>query len=366
MLITAYGTSSLFGQMGNKIMWALGNAVFPDCHSLHVNSIEELRDAVLGRKLPNILLFSENPEHNLLNVTSRINPSVVVFYEDPSDIAGYMLRHRKVVWPAALQVACQNIATVAEVVVNPATLVIRRAPDLILGELIEQIATHFGLNLAPSHWQDIVTTLGLSDPARLHAPVEALMAELFDDYRPPAFGIYELTADVVHLMELVYGPLRQVFDLAPLSEIFWPVEVFFSQTQQKSISGVTSSPIDLLGPARYLYFGPYLCLPPGQWRLHAVFEVKENLSFNKIEVDICQGDGVLSYGLFDIPVRGNFEVLTEIEVKQPERPLEFRIFLKEGAIEGLFTLKSVSWTNVSRMPSASEAAPRKMLTSKAS
>lgn len=80
-----------------------------------------------------------------------------------------------------------------------------------------------------------------------------------------------------------------------------------------------------------------------------------------MEVDICQGDSVLSYGLFDIPVRGTFEVLTEIEVKQPERPLEFRIFMKEGAIEGLFELKRVIWNNISAPPAASAAAPRRML-----
>lgn len=361
MLITAYGTSSLFGQMGSKIMRALGNAVFPDCYHVHASSIEELRDAVLGRKTPNILLFSENPERNLVSVTSRINPASVVFCEDPSDIAGYVLRHRKVVWPAALQVACQNIATMAEVLANPSTLRIERSGDISLSDIFERISQHFGLALMPFHWRDIIATLDLDGPEQLHVPVETLMATLFDDYRPPVFGIYELTANVVQLMEQVYGPLRKLHEPEPLHEIRWPVEVFFSQTPQRLISGVTPDPISLLGPSRYIYFGPYLCLPPGHWTLHAVFEVKENLSYNKVEVDICQGDSVLSYGLFDIPVRGTFEVLTEIEVKQPERPLEFRIFMKEGAIEGLFELKRVIWNNISRTSTASVAAPRKML-----
>ncbi len=360
MLITAYGTSSLFGQMGNKIMRALGDTILPDCYHIHASSIEELRDAILGRKIPNILLFSENPERNLVSVTSRINAASVVFCEDPSDIAGYVLRHRKVVWPAALQVACQNIATMAEVLANPSTLRIQRSEGITLSEIIERITQHFGLACAPFHWQGITAALDLDDPGQLHVPVETLMANLFDDYRPPVFGIYELTANVVQLMEQVYGPLRKVHDPGPIGEIRWPVEVFFSQTSQKMISGVTQDPIDLLGPARYIYFGPYLCLPPGQWTLQAVFEVKENLSYNKVEVDICQGDSVLSYGLFDIPVRGRFEVLTEIEVKQPERPLEFRIFMKEGAIEGLLELKQVIWNNISRTPTAS-AAPRRIL-----
>lgn len=362
MLITAYGTSSLFGQTGNKIMRALGDAVFPDCYHIHASSIEELRDAVLGRKTPNILLYSENPERDLVSVTSRINPAAVVFYEDPSDIAGYLLRHRKVVWPAALQVACQNIATMAEALASPACLRLERSGDATLGGIIERIARHFGLALTPFHWKEIIAALDLDGPGQLNEPIETLMAALFDDYRPPAFGIYELTADVVQLMEQVYGPLRRVHEPGPLHEIRWPVGVFFSQTSQKQISGVTQDPINLLGPARYLYFGPYLCLPPGKWSLQAVFEVNENLSYNKVEVDICQGDSVLSYGLFDIPVRGKFEVLTEIEINQPERPLEFRIFMKEGAIEGLFELKRVVWNNIYRASTALAPTPRRMLT----
>lgn len=330
--------------MGSKIMRALGNSFFPDCYHIHASSIEELLDAVLGRKTPNIMLFSENPEQNLISVTSRINPSAIVFYEDPLDIAGYILRYRKIVWPAALQVACQNIATTAEVLSNPATLIIQRSDSLTLGEIIERISGYFGLALTPKHLHDIVKSLDLHDLSQFREPVESLMATVFDDYRPPLFGIPELSTDVVGLMEKVIGPLRQIPEHEPIPEIRWPVEVFFSQTPQKSVSGVTANPIDLMGPARYLYFGPYLCLPPGLWAMKAVFEVKDNLSFNMVEVDIYQGDNVLSYGQFDIPARGSFEVLTMIEIKQPERPVEFRIFMKEGAIEGAIELKSVVWS----------------------
>ncbi len=356
MLIRAYGTSSLFGLASRRIMQALVEVLLPGCFQLEASTLEGLREAVTGRKTPSILLYAVDPDLSLVEVTHRVNPASVYFYEDPSDIVGFALRESQTVWPTALQVACKNIATVAAVIAAPQTLVIRRDPGLTLDAVISELCGHFGLPVTQEKRLEIAASLGIQDRANLEDPLEQWLQAQFEHYRPPMFGIYEVSGDVVELMETVYGPLRSLLVHQPVRDLQWPVQLFFSQTPQRTISGVTADPLSLLGPARYLYFGPYYCLPSGWWNLKVVFEVRENLSFNKVEIDVCQAGDSLSYGLFDIPVRGRFEIDTEIEIRLPEVPLEFRIFLKEGAIEGLLELKRVTWSMSEQPPNEQDGA----------
>jgi hypothetical protein len=101
--------------------------------------------------------------------------------------------------------------------------------------------------------------------------------------------------------------------------------------------------IAMMGSARYLIWGPYCFVPPGQWRVNAEIEVTENYSGNVILVDISIEKGLViaAKGQVALPSVGFFRFSLDFETGENLSPIEFRIFMAKGGIEGKFAFRCV-------------------------
>lgn len=99
-----------------------------------------------------------------------------------------------------------------------------------------------------------------------------------------------------------------------------------------------AGPIELLGPARALSFGPFLFLPEGSWQLTVDFESLGNRGGNTLMFDVFVDGQVKNASEFDLLDDGNFTFSCEFAVRDPWSPFEFRSHMRKGAIEGRFTL----------------------------
>lgn len=97
-----------------------------------------------------------------------------------------------------------------------------------------------------------------------------------------------------------------------------------------------TNPIDLMGPARCLTFGPYLYLPRGRWKARFTFLSKGNASSNTLGFDIVTAQHIEIDRTFDVTVSGKFAFDCEFAINDPHSPIEFRTFLRRGSIEGRF------------------------------
>ena len=97
---------------------------------------------------------------------------------------------------------------------------------------------------------------------------------------------------------------------------------------------------DMTGPSRFLTYGPYFCLPCGRWAAEWQFTVQENHSGNVLILDIATGTSVVPFTA-KLPSQGVFSAEFEFPVEDARTPIEVRVALGEGAIEGRLAIGPV-------------------------
>ena len=99
--------------------------------------------------------------------------------------------------------------------------------------------------------------------------------------------------------------------------------------------------LELVGPARCLTFGPYLCLPAGRWRLRLRFTASANASTNTLGFDVTADEEVKVSQDYVVATAGKFEFTCDFQIEDAFYPFEFRTYLRRGAIEGSFSPTSL-------------------------
>ena len=131
-----------------------------------------------------------------------------------------------------------------------------------------------------------------------------------------------------------------------LESLEWPP---FALLRPDFPDRLTIGSIDLTGPARFIYYGPYFGLTRGRWQADLVLEVSDCLSDNQIAIDVVSG-GVLALVKAKLPPRGVYGCEIEFEICVASDPVEIWVQLLTGAIEGLLMLRSVHLTRTSTSP----------------
>lgn len=123
-----------------------------------------------------------------------------------------------------------------------------------------------------------------------------------------------------------------------MASIIWPREKFF-------YTGARDQPmpamISLVGPARILFYGPYLTLPRGNWTARSTVVVGDNKAGNGLRIDVCIAGNVVAMGDAVLPAEGAFAVDLPFEVEDATTAIEIRFASTEGAIDGWFDLEQV-------------------------
>jgi hypothetical protein len=125
-----------------------------------------------------------------------------------------------------------------------------------------------------------------------------------------------------------------------------PMQLFFEGNPPY---GPMQDSLELLGPARCLVYGPYICLPTGRWDLEISFSAHLTHGSNKLGVDIVEKGQLLGQCYFEILRSGTYSLTLPFTVENPLNHLEFRILLSSGSIGG--ELSKIS-ANVKQMKRA--------------
>ena len=101
-----------------------------------------------------------------------------------------------------------------------------------------------------------------------------------------------------------------------------------------------TDPINLMGPARAVLYGPYFHLPVGEWTARVEFEIDGAVSGIEAVTDVRINE-VVTEKTFAMPAKGIFAYELSFHVSDPHHAVEIRIFIKKSAIEGVFLPRSV-------------------------
>ena len=103
--------------------------------------------------------------------------------------------------------------------------------------------------------------------------------------------------------------------------------------------------VDVAGPARPLYFGPFFHFPAGSWQVELELWFSDDVGDASFAAELFTG--VLLSRARMRPGRGGwFRAEFPVQIDHPEIPIELRIWVERGAIEGRMGLRQIKFVPV--------------------
>jgi hypothetical protein len=345
MIFVAVGPPSPLCQWGVHLLRTILEISLGPINVITSNRIDDFRTTwgEGSEAHPHSLLFFDNPDASIVAILKRCDTPIVAFVEDPAEIAGYALVERGIDWKSAIRLTSLVLATLHDLYLSPKILLIRRDSELRIIDLIRSIAKHLKITLTEE--QECVVLDRVSPGATVNKEVTVEMGILAA--LPAAKPIGQISeimfegGDGRSVCEAVFEPFRKLAQGAKLSYMKWPWELFaFLRYRSTEVEDMPMLEIDMLGPARNFFFGPWLHLPTGAWTIDLNFSIFENISGNQFEIDIYNGN-FLARARGEIPKFGVFQTKIHFAVDEPSKPIELRLWMCEGAIEGRVKLNAV-------------------------
>ena len=137
----------------------------------------------------------------------------------------------------------------------------------------------------------------------------------------------EPEADLIH--HCCAGPMALAIGGSEAA-VFWPTRCFFDGDTYSSPAPLK---INMVGPARCVYYGPYLHLPEGRWQGHLIFGFTNIIDDVRLRVEIF-GEELMAEIFTRAQREGIFNMPVNFDVRKPQDPLQIRVFLESGEIEG--------------------------------
>jgi hypothetical protein len=235
-----------------------------------------------------------------------------------------------------VRLACQSLSTLHDLAVSPASAIVTsQHADLPLPDLIEGLAGHYRIELSRAAVDAALQALASTRAMRFR--------DLIPSVPEQANGVpsIEASAGDIAMAEDALDGFAPLLEGGQVRHCTWPKAIFVAGPTGAPVTG----PIELVGRARCLIHGPYAHLPAGRWQADIRFSVADNISGNKLKVDIMT-DRIIFEGTCPLPSRGSFQLAVAFDVTEPRLPIELRFHNESGAIEGTFDLHGVTASRV--------------------
>ncbi|WP_137129515.1 hypothetical protein [Rhizobium sp. FY34] len=322
-----------FGPPGAFVHWSLyalntmTGILLGNYDYVSVATVQDFRTALASRQSNNVHLYTDAPERGLSSAFIQGRMPFLALNEDPADIIGFMLRTYDMDWKQAVRQTNLSFAATSELFVSPMALRISRSNGLTIGHFIRQVLQHLGLEASDEQFDHIVQRL-LPDGTPASKVEEAILSQIANS-APIGTGL-DLSGPELRIVEALHVSMRRGENGEGPGEFRWPAELLLGKG---GMDELLDQPIEMVGPARCLVYGPYLYLPIGVWELTLALEVDENGSGNSIDVDVFHGV-VLHMETFKLPAKGRMALIIKFSVTEGREPVQIRVIQREGAIEG--------------------------------
>ena len=337
MIYCLFGLPAAFTQW---LLHVVANLIEETHGAVHVAPIvylEDLRKSWADRDGRPVLIFSDIPEAKLSQVAATAGVPTAIAHDEMPNALYYAMASRDIDLRQSIRFLSQSYATLESVFTSArAARLGPRAFSQRLRHFLPEIADHYHI--------------ALSQPG-----LERLCARLIGPGGEA--GEETVRANIARHIPLAKKDIRLRLDAAGLALARTVLDCYAPLTQGHRVERVAlpcdlmpdwdrpgrylGGPIDLTGPRRLLTAGHSLHLPAGRWRAVVQLSVADNLSGNELEVDFLLGDVSLGGVSAPLPAFGDYTFSFEFESNDAFPPLQTRVVLNEGAIEGELTLVEV-------------------------
>lgn len=311
-------------------------AIVQVCHGdydyIYASDVEALAAAWQKRKKEICLLFADCPERSISDFITQNRAPSVYFAEDPEEICEYAIHQRKISAREAARLTTLLISSFHDMILQKNIFLMYRS-SMSVYEFIQIISSVYELRLSPQQAENAAKRIGINDPRNAFTDQE------IERYNPHARqaerAFSDLSQNDILVLKTILAPFTKIYRCEPLNVVEWSNKVFFCLIKDKATSADIK--IDLVGPARFIVFGPYLHLPAGVWTATIDFEVANNDSGNVLIVDTA-GTSFPTIASTPLPPNGRFTFEHTFEVTDPRTAIELRLATAQGAIEGCLFL----------------------------
>lgn len=345
-ILFAFGMPGVMSSWGVAAVHALAREAFGEYAIIATDTIDDLRQHVQSQSKTHAVLVSQFPEAKLSELVVRKNVPFLLCLEDPIDAVSYLSRATEQRDFGLIRAVSASLACLQPLADASAALILRRndpAQRSSIDLLLKKIDQHFSIDLTLDQIANALLHVGMAPSAETptgEAPrLEEAAAAVIKGYLTPMEEVPELSDSLRETARKVLRPLEFGRTDASASIAFWPREIFLSGDRLgEGLDGT----LDLTGGARCLIYGPYLHLPTGRWNAKLLFDVDEDCHGQIFTVEIHAAE--LLGKLRVCPQgTGSFEAAVPVEVIDPRAPIEIRVMMDSGAIEGRLSAWSVEW-----------------------
>lgn len=342
MLLSLFGTPSPLTYWTLHVLRIMAQTIDPDTAFIHASRSSEWDCAwqsLEERSRRNIVFFADCPDMAIANSILSQGLPAIVAADDPGDLVAFIAASRQWGIDQASRLASQSLSALAAFSTGKSIWKVRNsAYGFILEDYVRAISNVYGLCLNGGQIKQVLHQLASAGMDAVTHQVGDEILKCVPFARRP--GGYDVAGTDVFDSDRL---LRKQYDALllgqELNHIVWPGSVFIDHDRPgHPLSGLQQ----LMGPARLLIYGPYLHLPAGSWEARVEFDVYDNYSGNRIQADVLSGaQDLLTAVTTLLPAQGAFAFVLRFDVTEPLLPLEIRVGILEGAIEGTLRLRQV-------------------------
>jgi len=335
MIFFSIGLPSRFAEWCDAFLVQLVERQFGSVQAVALNGLEELAAAVIRAQTANLVVCSRQPVVRLQTEILQAGRPFLVALGDPRaalahlvDRAGYNL----VDATRSLASSCAAMLTITKA---PHALVLTPGDAQDVLAVAAAIVQHFQIPIDPSEFSALVD----QPPG----------AELEEADGGSWWG--QLSERERSIINGALEPYISDFQGRGLDRVTWEPELFYTTAEPPGATLVPANgPIDITGRVRFLIFGPFITLPPGQWLVDVVLGFSAEAAGMSFIVEVFAGTQLASTR---IEVVGEQVVEVRLNVtigNLVDQSVEIRVFNERAAFDGRLILGYVSMTPQASLP----------------
>jgi hypothetical protein len=296
------------------------------------------------------IYLTNYPSVSVIGAIDDGDLDILFLVEDPADVARYQ---QEAMGLSLLEtVRAQAASAVANLAIGRAgrVAIIDRSADRTIGDILTQIADHLSLDVDQEALTDVIkfACCGID----IKASLETVLAARQDYYAVPrnlsggaSVGGAEGAAEIARS---VLDPLIAMARGDTIRPIVWPTEVFKFADRPDEPTPLVAN---VAGPARAIYYGPYLHLPPARYRVEAILAFSDEIQDIPFTLEV-HGAKWLTRARIERRKPGDYRGYFIMDHRDPLPTLEIRLRNEQGIDQGRLSLIELRFFVMKDLPVA--------------
>jgi len=344
MLLSVLGMQSSISLSIAKIVEIIAQNTLGETASITAAGIEPLRDAwatIPASSRKAVVLYSDCPQSALIKLLIDSGAAAVLCLDDYPTVVGFQMANTGKGFIHSVRTAAMMLMPIEEIMQSDKLHIITPEKyDVPVTEILSDLIDFYRIPCSESQFSTILerVSYGAGTEATLHD----FIAGQFPEWKSPSTALNALTRQDRKLMSDLGQTYTLITERRRIDEIYWHRQFFQNgDVPNRQLEGTTI----LTGPARYVFFGPYLHLPRGTWNAEVQIELLDCRSDTIAFADVFIGQ-TLNAVTMRFPRQGVYAFDLTFKVEDPLKNVEIRLHLLKGAIEGEMLLRGAKLTRI--------------------